>query len=91
MGAEEKKKKKKKKTNNNNKKPHTKKSSLLAYSPCLLSLVCDVTQGHLPSASNASNGPESPPSITEQEIAPLTCLQVNLMEAIPQLRFPLAM
>lgn len=55
----------------------------------LISLICYVAQGHLPSGSTAYNGPESPTSIFEQEIGPLTCLQVKLMEAIPQLRLPL--
>ena len=62
---------------------------MLACFPCLLSSVCYVTQGHLPSGSQAYDGPESPTSITEQEIVLLACPQANLMEAVLQLRFPL--
>lgn len=55
----------------------------------LLSLSLYTTQDPLPKGSTIPRGSGIPTSITNKENAPLICLQTNLMEAFPQLRFPL--
>lgn len=44
---------------------------------------------HLPSSGTAHSEPGSPTSINNQENGMQTCLQANLVEVLPQLRFPL--
>lgn len=48
----------------------------------------DSLQEHLPREGTAHSMLTPPTSIVNQENAPQTCLQANLMEAISQPRFP---
>lgn len=61
---------------------------LLACSLPLAQPTSSILQDHMPKDGNTHNDLATPTSIIKQENAPQTCLQANLIEAIPSLRLP---